>query len=695
MFENELYNERKANFWLKNAVESLFSLYDDNLKGFHRNTIDLAKDKAIYSTASFHAYSALLTCGYLLDGEVVPFFIDNNDDKLKKLLITEQIDIITNLFGTVWIKKCLENSSNSGKRKDDDRLGIRALIVLERILVTLSLLKEKYNDETFDVFCIEGAIQSCELLNNDSNWDDKFFPDVGASPFPILNLTICLKTIQRIDPTLFQKFNKLKSYLEQAIDEIDRHINYHMSRNKVDFDFAFDPVSLTTAIYCKSILDDNFKRTGFFQACLTVIMESQYPNGTWPTGVSLSHNSSGDVVQQPSVEISAFLAEAAIDNSFLTDINEDIEKTLSIVLPGFRKILKFIELTYEEVETESNKYNGWSSDRIGTKGYIETWITSLICRFTYKLWLAEKAYLRIQSLKKLGISSFQSRSLSSIQSKDIWSEKIINPDSITGPKTAVYEMVVNSILVQKNKNKDIIIPDPNQVSFIIFGPPGSGKTFFIETLAKVLDWPLVELSPGHFIKNGLELIETTTKEIFDLIENLNHAIVFFDECDELLRERTNTNENITRTILSFATASMLPKLQKLHDRRNVVFVLGTNYLANIDIAIKRPGRFDDIILFDRPDFDGRIEHIKKHLKGKPSPAELNNLAEETEFYTIPEIKKSCELRRPLPENTVAEYKDWCKKFGSKELKNSRYSQSVQKKVKERWGIIKLKIWKTK
>ena len=97
-------------------------------------------------------------------------------------------------------------------------------------------------------------------------------------------------------------------------------------------------------------------------------------------------------------------------------------------------------------------------------------------------------------------------------------------------------------------------------------------------MAKALGWPLVELSPSHFIKKGLDFIESTSREIFNDLYNLHHAVVFFDECDELFRNRSESGETTSsRTILNFLTASMLPKLQDLHDKQNIIFVLGTNY----------------------------------------------------------------------------------------------------------------------
>src|SRR6185312_3955645 len=52
---------------------------------------------------------------------------------------------------------------------------------------------------------------------------------------------------------------------------------------------------------------------------------------------------------------------------------------------------------------------------------------------------------------------------------------------------------------------------PLDYGFIIFGPPGTGKTTLTKGIAKQLDWEYVYLSPQSFIVPGLS-IEEATKE---------------------------------------------------------------------------------------------------------------------------------------------------------------------------------------
>src|SRR5690606_14754825 len=99
-------------------------------------------------------------------------------------------------------------------------------------------------------------------------------------------------------------------------------------------------------------------------------------------------------------------------------------------------------------------------------------------------------------------------------------------------------------------------------------PPGSGKSHTTERLAAFLGWPLVSLSPANFVQGGADKMEENATRVFQDLMRLDQCVVFFDECDELFRSRREQTAN-NRNSLSFATASMLPKLQSLGKARRV------------------------------------------------------------------------------------------------------------------------------
>lgn len=674
-------NESQSREMFLSSFNSIFTLWNSDKNSFIRNSNN---DNDFYPTATFHGLSALSECGYNY------YTGDSSYLKLnsKKTLSSDNFLAVFKSSYTnseLWIHNILEKSSHTTEENNYDS---RVAIVLERLLASLDGFDDVNKIENISTNLMEVEKILRDLCSESSTKES--FPEPGISPLPLLNLTLCVKyynsLIKKLNDQNLSSFDK--TIHKKLDDAVQGHLNYHMARFNGNYEPSFDSVSLTIALYAASILSPEIRYTPFFNSCLKVIVENQNSNGCWPSGVSISFSDNGDVVQLPSVEIAMFISEAIVDKNILVNFDKSIDDTLSLALPSLRKFAGYLKMTFQKnIGSNGKEFNGWSSDRIGRKDFVETWITAQTNRFLFKLWLIEKALLRSSSIAKLGLSSFTGQSLSSEDSKNLWSNTIVEPDNTTKPVSVIFEYYITPILEKKSKSF-IAKPNKDRTSFIIFGPPGSGKTYFVEQLARCLDWPLIELSPGHFIKNGLELIESTTKEIFDILGSINHAVVLFDECDELFRSR-DKDESQTRTILSFATASMLPKLQKLHDKGDIILVLGTNYLHRIDSAVRRPGRFDDIFLFDRPDPESRTQHIRNYFSHKQAEikeTKIETLAARTNFFTIKEIFKSCDEGSPIKDNTLEEYIKWCKNTGVKELKKSRFDEKTKNEVKNRWGI---------
>ena len=214
------------------------------------------------------------------------------------------------------------------------------------------------------------------------------------------------------------------------------------------------------------------------------------------------------------------------------------------------------------------------------------------------------------------------------------------------------------------------------MSLLLFGPPGTSKTTIVQSLADALGWPIISLSPGSFIGKGLEFVEAEASRVFGSLVSLSRTVVFFDECDELFRLRNpDPASEQVRGITAFVTASMLPKLQQLHDRGRVVFVISTNHLASIDPAVKRGGRVDHIVGVGPPDEIARRRILSDLMAGKKSDRRirtaLDELAIRTERFTRPELRRALdELLKGEPQwRTAAEARRQAKEVAGR-LKES-------------------------
>src|SRR5215217_8785811 len=110
------------------------------------------------------------------------------------------------------------------------------------------------------------------------------------------------------------------------------------------------------------------------------------------------------------------------------------------------------------------------------------------------------------------------------------------------------------------------------VSMLLYGPPGTGKTTIAKDIATALKWPLIELSPSDFIAEGSSQVEARSRDIFDALRQQDRVVIFFDEIDRLILDRTSSRYEEQGDFFQFMIPSMLTKFQTLHDVGRVIFI---------------------------------------------------------------------------------------------------------------------------
>src|SRR5262249_18577101 len=116
------------------------------------------------------------------------------------------------------------------------------------------------------------------------------------------------------------------------------------------------------------------------------------------------------------------------------------------------------------------------------------------------------------------------------------------------------------------------------------------------------------------------------KSIFDVLKNLEHVVVLFDEIDQLVPDRDNPDFGAIESVLKFMTPSMLVKFNDLRKTERLIFVMATNYVDRIDAAITRKGRFDRQYLVIPFDSAGRETILSKASDDRAKLVALSNAA---------------------------------------------------------------------
>ena len=126
---------------------------------------------------------------------------------------------------------------------------------------------------------------------------------------------------------------------------------------------------------------------------------------------------------------------------------------------------------------------------------------------------------------------------------------------------------------------------PYKKSLLFEGPPGTGKSSLICTIAAHFDLDIAYLQINE---------ESKSNSIMKCIRKLpRNSILVFEDIDSLFDKREKIENNNT---ISFSTIlNIIDGVIKPQDK--IIIIFTTNFLKKIDPALKRPGRIDEIITF--------------------------------------------------------------------------------------------------
>ena len=207
-----------------------------------------------------------------------------------------------------------------------------------------------------------------------------------------------------------------------------------------------------------------------------------------------------------------------------------------------------------------------------------------------------------------------------------------------------FEKVANLTEVKERLTESVIWPitDPDRFGrlgiepprgLLLFGPPGTGKTYVIRALAH-------ESGAAFFPVKGAELLdkyvgesERGVREVFARARAAAPAIIFFDELDALAPVRGRSTNSVTDSVV----AALLTEMDGVSDRGQVVVIGATNRKDLIDSALLRPGRLETHLELGLPETSARRALLGITDVPFDDDVDLDVLADQTEGLSFADL----------------------------------------------------------
>ena len=142
--------------------------------------------------------------------------------------------------------------------------------------------------------------------------------------------------------------------------------------------------------------------------------------------------------------------------------------------------------------------------------------------------------------------------------------------------------------------------------------------------------------------------EANVRDVFDKARAAAPCVMFFDELDSIAKSRGGSSGDAGGAgdrVLN----QLLTEMDGMNAKKNVFIIGATNRPDQIDPALLRPGRLDQLIYIPLPDEPSRLSILNAALKKSPlaPDVDLDFLAKSTPGFSGADLSEICQRAAKL------------------------------------------------
>lgn len=184
---------------------------------------------------------------------------------------------------------------------------------------------------------------------------------------------------------------------------------------------------------------------------------------------------------------------------------------------------------------------------------------------------------------------------------------------------------------------------------LFYGPPGTGKTLLAKAIANECQANFISIKGPELLTMWYGESEANVRDAFDKARAAAPCVMFFDELDSIAKSRGAGAGGDAGGASDRVLNQILTEMDGMSAKKNVFVIGATNRPDQIDPALLRPGRLDQLIYIPLPDVPSRLSILKATLRKSPiAPSvDLEFLANQTHGFSGADLTEVCQRAAKL------------------------------------------------